>query len=150
MVFYIYIISLKLIPNIFPPATLTIFILVSIGYSCLLHNIIFEFSSFDLWDQNKIILISFISAISSYIYKDKIKLIITSEFIKYSFEVASAVSIHLRLYDKNMSDWTVFLYTFSCAYIFWETIFQYKFANYLKKKLTIDASQTFDMLMICE
>jgi len=139
-----------MIPNVFPPATLTIFILVSIGYSCLLHNIIFEFSSFDLWDQNKIILISFISAISSYIYKDKIKLIITREFMKYSFEVVSAVSIHLSLYDKNMSDWTTFLYTFSCAYIFWEAFFQYKFANYFKKRLTIDASQTFDMLMIRE
>jgi hypothetical protein len=129
MAFYIYNTSLKLIPNLFPPVTLSIFIFVSIGYSCLLHNIIFEFSSFDLWNQNKIILFSFLGAICSYIYKDKIKHVITSELLKYAFEILSVVSMHLSLYDTSMTDFSIFLYALSSSFIFWEVICQYKSSN---------------------
>jgi hypothetical protein len=131
MAFYVYITSLKLIPDIFPPVTFSIFIIVSVGYSCLLYNIIFEFSNLDIWNQNKIILISFLAAVSSYIYKDKIKSKITRELLKYTFEILSIVTIHFSLYDKNMSDLSIFLYSFSGAYIIWEAIFQYKSANNL-------------------
>ncbi len=148
MVFYVYVTSLNLIPNIFPPVTFSIFILVSVGYSCLLYNIIFEFSSFDLWNQNKIILISFLMAVSSFMYKDKIKSIITRELLKYTFEILSIVSMHFSLYDKNMSDLSIFLYSFSSAYIIWEAIFQYKSANNLRNKIQIDPIQAFDLLMI--
>jgi hypothetical protein len=142
MVFYIYKTSLKLIPNLFPPVTLSIFIFVSIGYSCLLHNIIFEFSSFDLWSQNKIILFSFLGAICSYFYKDKIKHVITSELLKYAIEISSVVSIHLSLYDTSMTDLSIFLYTFSCSYIFWEVIRQYK----LSININDNISKTFLMI----
>ncbi len=116
MLLYIYVMILKLIPSFIRGFSQITF--VSIVYSYCLNSIFFEFSEIELWNQNKIILFTFFIVSLSFIFKNRIKNIITDYFLKTSFEIVSAITMHLSLYDKNMSDLSTLMYSFSFTFIF--------------------------------
>jgi len=116
MLLYIYVMILKLIPSFIRGFSQITF--VSIVYSYCLNSIFFEFSEIELWNQNKIILFTFFIVSTSFIFKNRIKNIITDYFLKTSFEIVSAITMHLSLYDKNMSDLSTLMYSFSFTFIF--------------------------------
>jgi hypothetical protein len=122
-ILYIYVMILKLIPSFLRGFSQIIF--VSIVYSYFIHNIFFEFSEIDLWDQNKIILFTFFVVMTSYLFKNRIRNIMTDFFIQTTFEIVSVVTMHLSLYDKNMTDLSTLIYSFSFTFIFWKICHRY-------------------------
>ena len=128
LVFYLYISLLNLIPSIF--ASLSMFVFVSTVYSSTLYNIIFEFSSFDLLNQNMIVIFLFSIVITLFSFKSQLKCMITVVKMKFFIQMMSIMIIHLCLYEKNMSAVSSFLYGFSFAYIFWELSTQYLKVQY--------------------
>jgi len=127
---YIYVMILKLIPSFLRGFSQIIF--VSIVYSYFLHNIFFEFSEIDLWGQNKIIIFTFFVVMTSYLFKNRIRHIMTDFFIQTTFEIVSVVTMHLSLYDKNMTDLSTLIYSFSFTFIFWKI-----FDRYLKNSIVL-------------
>ncbi len=123
MGFYTYVSLFKIIPNYF--ATLRSFVFISTVYVYLLHRVFYDFSSFDLWNQNTIIIYCLIVVITSYYFKEKIKCVVNQNLIKNIFQIVSIISIHLSLYDTNMSNNSVFLYSLSFAFIFLEIFYHY-------------------------
>jgi len=127
VVIYIYVALLKLIPGFFRGFSLIIF--VTIIYSYFLHNILCEFSDFDLWDQNVIIIFSAFIVTASFIFKENIKTILTIDYMQIVIEALAVLTMHLTLYDSVMSLFSTFLYSSSFTYIFWKILHRYLLKN---------------------
>jgi len=123
LVFYFYISLLQLIPRWF--ASQSMFVFVSIVYSVILYKVIYEFESFDVLNQHIIIVFSFFFVIALYTFKFQIKYIFSADLMKYSIQIISILSIHICLYDKYMSDVSIFLYYLSFTHIFLDYFVQY-------------------------
>lgn len=126
--FYVYIFILRMIPNWM--SGFKAYVFVAIVYCCFLYNIFFEFLDFDIRDQNAMFILLFFVATISYIFKNEIKNLIKTEYLNSIIEIVSAVSIHLCLYDKNMSETCVFLYSFSFTFITFKVFHRYLSTNF--------------------
>lgn len=123
LVFYFYISLLKLVPRCL--TSLSIFVFLSTIYLSILYNLFFEFSSFDLMNQNIIVIYIFLFEILIYNFKCKIKSLINEDLIRYLVQIMTTILMHLCLYEEKMSDISSFLYAFSFTLILWELYFQY-------------------------